>query len=335
MKVLVTGAGGRLGRRVVADLVAASFGVRAVLRPHRDPDTLAAMPGVEIVRADLRSAPDLDAMLRGVDAVIHLAASMLGSDAARFSETILATEQLFDAIDRSAVRRVVLCSSFSVYDWMSARGTVDESLPTSPNVYASGGYASAKLWQERLALRRASAHGWQLTILRPGFVWGAGNSLPGGSLGPSVGRFQFVLSPSRALPFTHFENCARAFRDALEHASSIGETVNLVDPEQLSAWAFAGEASRRGGRPFVRVPIPHAIAWPAVRAIAWLARTLLGRTAQLPSFVVPQRFAQGYRPLRFSVAKAKRVLGWTPPLSLDAAFREAFGEPPSHAAEGR
>jgi len=319
VKVLVTGAGGRLGRYVVEDLVAGGHTVRAVLRPGRSPDAFASIAGVEIARADLRAAQNLDVLLNGVDAVIHLAAAMSGSDAARFSETVLATERLFDAIDRATVRRVILCSSFSVYDWLAAGGTVDESLATSPEIYASGGYASAKLWQERLAQRRA-AQGWQLTILRPGFIWGPGNELPLGSLGPTFGRFQVVLSPLRALPFTHFVNCARAFRDALESPQAVGAIVNIVDPEPITAWRFAGEAARRGRLGSVRVPVPHALAWPFVRVVALAARVVLGASAHLPSILVPRRFAQGYRPLRYSAAKAQQALRWRPPLSIEAAL---------------
>lgn len=187
-------------------------------------------------------------------------------------------------------------------------------------MYRSGGYASAKLWQERLAQRRAAANGWQLTILRPGFVWGAGNELPGGSLGPALGRFQVVLSPLRQLPFTHFVNCARAFRAALENGRSTGEIVNLVDPEPITAWRFAGEAARHSGARTIRVPVPHLIARPAVQFISRVARLVLGPNAQLPSMFVPQRFAQGYRPLRYSIAAARERLGWEPPLSLEGAL---------------
>jgi nucleoside-diphosphate-sugar epimerase len=319
VKVLVTGAGGRLGRHVVEDLVAGAHTVRAVLRPGRSPNAFASIAGVEIARADLRAAQDLGVLLNGVDAVIHLAAAMSGSDAARFSETVLGTERLFDAIDRATVRRVILCSSFSVYDWLAAGGTVDESLATSPDIYASGGYASAKLWQERLAQRRA-AQGWQLTILRPGFIWGAGNELPLGSLGPRFGRLQVVLSPLRTLPFTHFVNCARAFRDALESPQAIGAIVNIVDPESITAWRFAGEAARRSGARTLRVPVPHLVAWPLVRFVTLAARALLGPTAHLPAVLVPQRFAQGYRPLRYSTDRALDVLRWKPPLSTLAAL---------------
>jgi UDP-glucose 4-epimerase len=280
---------------------------------------LERIAGVEIARADLRGGPDLGSLLRDCDAVIHLAAAMSGSDAARFSETVLATERLFDAIERTSLRRVILCSSFSVYDWLAAHGSVDESLGTNPNVYASGGYASAKLWQERLAQRRA-ANGWQLTILRPGFIWGAGNELPLGSLGPRFGRFQLVLTPRRWLPLTHFANCARAFRAALEEPASIGAIVNLVDPEPVSAWRFAREAARRGRAATIRIPIPHALAWPAVRLAARAARVVLGPAAHLPSVLVPQRFAQGYRPLHYSLTAARDRLRWEPPLSFEQAL---------------
>lgn len=323
MKVLITGAGGRLGRALVRSLVEAGLEVRALVRPGGSA-ALPAHPAVEVAAADLRTHGALVDLLQGIDAVVHLAAAMSGSDHARFSETIVATERLFDAIDASHVRRVILCSSFSVYDWLSAHGEADEALPLNPRIYESGGYASAKLWQERLAAQHASTHGWQLTILRPGFIYGAGNEIPSGSLGPAFGRLQIVLSPLRKLPFTHVSNCADAFRAALAEPTSSGAVLNVVDPDAPSAWRYAGEAARRGETRFVRLPIPHVVAWPAVLALAWLARRVLGPSAKLPSLCVPRRFAQGYRPLRFSTRQLRERLHWRAPLALEEALRSTW-----------
>jgi len=258
--------------------------------------------------------------------VVHLAAAMAGSDFARFSETATTTEHLLDAVATSDVKRLVLCSSFSVYDWPQAQGTVDEDLALLEGraTYERGGYACAKRWQERIAKRRAAEAGFDLTIIRPGFIWGPGNACPNGSIGPSIGPLHLVFSAGRQLPFTHVVNCADCIRTAVESEAAVGATLNLVDGYPLSAWTFMGEYMRRSGSGGLRVWLPYALLWPAILGLFGVARTVLGPRIKLPSIFMPAGFAQGYRPLRFSTARLTSVLGWQPPLSLDEAFDHTF-----------
>lgn len=324
MKVLVTGANGFLGRHVVVALRSAGHEVRGLVRPAAN---LRGLDGadIEIVRADLRSSPDLALALVGIDGVVHLAAAMGGNDFTRFSETAMGTERLFDAMARSKVRRLVLCSSFSVYDWSSAHGTVDEELPVAQHVYDNGGYATAKLWQERMARRAAETHDWRLTILRPGFIWGPGNELPPGSMGRRLGRFHLVFAPGRQLPFTHVENCADCFRAALESDRAIGQTLNVVDGYELTPWRFLGEALQRGGASGVRVGIPYLPLRALIGLIHAVARLLLGPQIKLPALFMPSRFAQGYKPLRYSTRGLEQVLDWQPPLDFEQCLSRTFG----------
>ncbi len=326
MSVLVTGANGFLGRRVVEALVRAGHPVVALVRPAAAIESLGWGDSVEVRRADLRSDPDLAGALQGVDAVIHLAASMSGSDFARFNETVTSTERFLSAMSRAGVGRLVLCSSFSVYDWAQASGTVDEKLPLlgGPTGYTRGGYAAAKLWQERLARRMSREHGWELSVVRPGFIWGRGNECPRGSIGPQVGPFQLVLSAGRQLPFTHVVNAADCFREVIENRASIGQTLNLVDGYRLTAWRFMGEyLKRRPGRA-VRIYLPHWLLRHPIGIIHRIGRWVLGPRLKLPSILVPARFAQGYRPLEFSTKKLVEVLGWRPPRTLEECFAQTF-----------
>lgn len=325
MKVLVTGAGGFLGQHVVAALRQGGHEVRAVVRPRASTSEFEHDSGIEIIRADLRVHPDLCPAFVGADALVHLAATMAGSEFSRFSEIVTTTERVLEAMARSDMRRLVLCSSFSVYDWQSAHGTVDERLPLARNVYECGGYAAGKLWQERLAERAAKAHGWDLTILRPGYIWGRGNECPESAVGRSLGRLQFVFGPHRCPPLTYVKNCAEAFRSALERAEAIGATVNVVDEEAITAWRFSGEHSRRSMPPWVRIPLPLALLAPMVRLAASIGRALLGPRARLPSLILPAHFAQECRSLRYDPSLRREVLGMiTVPISFERALEETY-----------
>src|SRR5215813_13513490 len=92
-------------------------------------DDLSARGVTDIVRADLRSARELDQIFDGVDVLVHLAAAVTGGEDAQFASTVVGTENLIKAMARSGCRRLVLASSFSVYDWSSIHGVLDERSP--------------------------------------------------------------------------------------------------------------------------------------------------------------------------------------------------------------
>ncbi len=151
MHVLITGANGFLGRQVVRAVAERGHRVRALVR-SLDKMEFRLPPNAEIVVGDLRQR-DLSWLVSDIDAVVHLAASVKGDDDTQFINTVVATENLLEAVRAIDIERFVLCSSFSVYDWQAANGVLDESTPLEANLYARDGYAIAKSWQEKLVRR--------------------------------------------------------------------------------------------------------------------------------------------------------------------------------------
>src|SRR3954465_7768274 len=157
MRALVTGANGFLGRHVVGALLARGIEVRAMVRPAARLETLVWPSTVEVFRADLRTSRELPLAFQGIDGLIHLAGVVSGGEDAEFAGTVVGTERLLAAMSASACRRLVLCSSFSVYDYSSVRRTLDEGSPVhqTPDIYTRDGYTIAKWWQERVTRRFA------------------------------------------------------------------------------------------------------------------------------------------------------------------------------------
>ena len=329
MKVLITGANGFLGRRVVAEFLNRGHSVRALVRPAADIEALGWTEEVEIFRADLRASRDLVSAFEGIDAVVHLAAGVKGSEDAQFAASVVGTERLLEAMAKSSTKRLVLASSFSVYDWSGIKGMLDESSPLEPSkdLYDRDGYAVAKVWQERVARRMAQENGWDLTVLRPGFIWGRGNDYLAG-LGQKVGPIHLVFGPSTYLALSHVDNCAHVFAEATENPKAIGDTFNVVDDDGQTIWQYLGDYLRGTGEKGYRIPIPYAVAITGVKLARWTSKRLFRGKGKLPSILVPCRFEARFKPLRFTNRKAREVLGWTPPLDQAERFRRTYGPVP-------
>src|SRR5437868_13103184 len=105
MRTLVTGASGRLGNAVVADLRAHGFDVNPIdIRPQKENAPLA----VQIV--GLTKAEQIEAVAQGVDAIAHLGNFPGFSDQAApkgFSNNVVSTFNVFHAAAKHRVKQVV------------------------------------------------------------------------------------------------------------------------------------------------------------------------------------------------------------------------------------
>ena len=298
MKALVTGASGFLGRHVVKALLARAIEVRAVVRPATDLKPLGWASSVEVFRADLCNSRELARAFAGVDVALHLAAVTSGAEDASFATTVVGTERLLDAMAESACRRLVLCSTFSVYDFSSTRGVLDEDLPLhqEPDVYACDGYTISKWQQERVARRFANTHGWDLTVLRPGFIWGRDHAYLA-ALGKQFGRHHLVIGPLTRMPMTHVENCADVFALAATDPRARGQTLNVVDGPGERIWTYLSDYMRGSGERGWRVPVPYWVAVSTAR-LAYADGLQAGDQGAQHPHPGPARIAVQAAPLR-------------------------------------
>jgi 2-alkyl-3-oxoalkanoate reductase len=331
MRALVTGANGFLGRHVVAALLARDIDVRAIVRPAASLEALGWPSSVEVFRADLRSSRELGRAFEGVDVLLHLAAVVSGGEDAQFAGTVVGTERLLDAMAASACRRLVLCSSFTVYDYGSIDRILDEDSPVYqvPDIYARDGYTIAKWWQERVTRRFAEKHGWDLTVLRPGNIWGRNHSYLA-VLSQQFGRHHLVIGPLTRVATTHVENCADVFALAAADPRARGQTLNVIDGPGERIWTYLSDYMRGSGQPGWRLPVPYWLAFLVVR-VAFA--TIFRRATKLPGILIPSKFESRFRSLRFENRRLRETLEWTPPLDYQQCLARTYGPAACAAAE--
>jgi len=160
--VLVTGASGFIGQRLVAGLLAAGADVSILARSAEG----ARMPGVRVHRGGLRAGKALDDAMAGQAILFHFAYDIRGSR----EENLSAFEALRMAAERQGVRRIVHASSIVVYrDWPG--GPLDEAAPMTGG--PQGPYRLAKIEMET----KLCAGDIACAILQPTLVYGPGSAL--------------------------------------------------------------------------------------------------------------------------------------------------------------
>ena len=220
MKLFITGASGFLGKYVVAEALRRGFQVQALVRPKTDVSGLSwhQHPNVELIRLDLRQPRGLEDILTTTDAVIHLAAVKSGDFYDQFAGTVIATETLLATMLQAKVLKLIAISTFSVYDYQAIRAgeILDESSPIEEQPLDRDEYAQTKLIQEDLIRSFEQENQAQVTIIRPGMIYGR-ECLWHALLGAEIGGNRWLKIGGQAtMPMTYVENCAEAIVAAVQ-----------------------------------------------------------------------------------------------------------------------
>lgn len=323
MKLFVTGANGFIGRAVVALALEHGHTVAALVRRSSAlaAGSRLAAPGVEIVPGDIRHQDGWQDAMSGSDAVVHLAASF-GDFDDQWLTNVVATERLLGQLLANGPRRLVHVSTFSVYDYaaLASGATLDESSPLEAEPLNRDAYAQTKLVQEQIVREAAADGALDLTVIRPGAVYGPGNLWDGG-LGLKLGaRAGLTIGPSAPLKLVFVEHCAEAMVLAAESERAIGATINLVDDDLPTQRQFAAAIRRAGGHVPRSVPLPYVAAAATAATAAWIDQRFLNGRGKYPELLVPRRIAARYKPLHYANRAAKELLGWRPRYTLDQAL---------------
>lgn len=260
---LVTGGTGLLGQPTLQSLRASGWRVRAPVRREVMPAERVA--GVEYVRADLGAGVD-DALLSGVEIVLHLAAETAGSQADHDRNTIQATRNLVDAMARTGVRRLVNVGSVAVLKPSRFGRKLREDSPIDHGNLNRGPYVWAKAAAEQLAEARARDGAIDVRTLRLGPLVDFDAYAPPGRLGREVARLFVAMGlPSSRLAICSVETAVAALRHYAEHFAELPQIVNVIESPPLTRRELVRRL--RHGRPDLKV---IWLPFPLLRVLSWL-----------------------------------------------------------------
>jgi nucleoside-diphosphate-sugar epimerase len=307
VRVLVTGATGFVGQRLVPVLRTRGHWVRVALRNARvgRPDADDA-----VVVGNLGPSTDWSAAVAGMDAVIHLAARvhvMRDEAADPLSEfrrvNVECTGSLARAAAAAQVRRLVFVSSIKV----NGEATHGRPFTVGDDPDPQDPYGVSKSEAESLLRVVEQDLGLEVVVVRPPLVYGPGvkaNFMRLMKL--SVRGFPLPLAAidnRRSMVFVG--NLAEALATCIEHPAAGGRTFLVSDGDDLSTPELVRRLAAASGSRARLFPVPSGL----LRLFA----TLLGRGAEIDRLVGS---------LVVDDSSIRDLLGWRPPYSVDAGLRE-------------
>jgi UDP-glucose 4-epimerase len=300
--VLVTGAGGFVGRHLVPVLAGEGWRVRRAVRTSSGSDG-------EVLIGSIGPATDWRAALAGVEAVVHLAARVHhpGEEDAGELYRAVNTEgtlQLARCAAAAGVRRFVHVSTILV-NGSSTDGRApfrEDDIPAPRGVYGNS-KAAAEAGLRQLA----ETVDMRIAVIRPPLIYGAG----------ALGNFRLLVRAIQRgipLPFGAIRN-RRAFLGVENLASFIANRVSgadnkfdiflVADEMQISTPEFVRQIARAAGSTARLVPVP-------VTALKVLLK-MSGRSESRDSLIGS---------MKIDVSKVAAT-GWRAPLGMEEGLRRA------------
>jgi len=312
MHILVTGASGFVGQALLGRLASeGQHRLRAAYRSVPAPQPL--LKDVDAVTiGDLGAETDWAPALRAIETVVHCAARVHVMDdnaADPLSEfrriNVAGTLALARQAQAAGVKRFIFISSIKVNGERTEPGrpytAEDAPAPGDP-------YGISKMEAEQALLALARTGEMEVVIIRPVLVYGPGVKANFLSMMRWLDRgvplpLGGIDTNRRSL--VALDNLVDLIHVCLSHPCAAGQILLASDGEDLSTTQMLKRLGGALGKSPALLPIPAS--W--LRAVA----TLAGKPA------IAQRLCES---LQVDISKNRELLGWTPPLSVDAAFRK-------------
>lgn len=314
----MTGGSGFIGGRAIRELRARGVEVAALARSAASAKTVEEL-GAQAVRGDLDDVAAMQAGMAGCDVVIHAAAYVeeYGPLADFMRVTVTGTEHALAAARAAGVQRFVHISTEAVLADGNPIVRADETWPRTTK--PAGHYPLTKGLAEERVLA-ANRDGLATVIVRPRFVWGAGDT----SLIPKIvaavnsGKFAWVSGGRYLTSTCHVDNVVEGTLLAAERGKP-GEIYFLTDGEPVEFRGFMTELLATYHADPGNRSIPRWLAQLVAVATGWMKRPPVTKTA----------LALISHEVTVIDAKARREIGYTSHVTRERGLADMRASAPA------
>lgn len=313
MRLLVTGGSGYVGSHAVRELAAA--GHEVLIFDDLSTGNRRLSQGFPLIQGDICDTEKLSIHLKGVDAVMHFAASAYVGESVQNPRKYLRNNvenaiRFLDAVLESEVRLLVFSSSCAVYG-IPSNLPIRENSPKEPiNLYGA-----SKLFFENMLSAYGVSHGLRSVALR---YFNAAGAHASGTIG-EIHSPETHLIPLAMRAALGIAPPLRVFGSELEtpDGTCVRDFIHVSDLG--AAHVLALEYLRRGGNS-IRLNLGTGKGRSVAEVIAAVKR-VAGR--DVPHFFCAAR--PGDPPVLYAdVSESERILGWRAKRPLDEIVSSAW-----------
>lgn len=310
MLSLVTGASGFVGSHLVSELLAEDgSSVRALM--HRAP-TEALWNGVDVRIGDVREPRVLQDALQGVDVVYHCAAAAgRAVSASEVCDTALTgTRNVLEGLRQAGRGRAVLLTGVIV---IGAR-YLDAAKEDLPYRRSGDPTHDIKIEIEKLAWEYEQHHGVDVTVLRPGLIYGPRDrrNLPQIVHALRSGRFAYIRSRDNVMPIVYISDIVQAMKLAARTPAARGRAYHITDGSRTTIGEFIDCLAELLNCPPPRTVLPFAVPYLGCLFFEALAGLRLYR--RKPPITRTNLNFLGYS-RHIDITRARQELGYSPRVS--------------------
>ncbi|HXH03529.1 MAG TPA: SDR family NAD(P)-dependent oxidoreductase [Candidatus Competibacteraceae bacterium] len=318
-RVLVTGAGGFIGRHLVDALCHQGVSVRALLR---QPGELPPQwEGLEVVAGDVLDPASLARACQGVDTVLHAAG--YAHAAAQQDEQAWQRHWQVNAAGTRALLQAALAAGAGRFVFLSSvkamgdggRRCIDEDWPLPP----ATAYGQAKRAAEEAVLEAGREHGLHVVNLRLALVYGPGVKGNLARMIEAVRRRRFPPLPEvgNRRSLVDVRDVAQAVLLAARYPAAAGRTYIVSDGRDYSSREILDLIRQALGRPPCRWAPPLAV-WRTLARLGDAVHGLTGVRPGIDSDTLDKLLGWAC----YSSARIRQELGFQPRWTLAQALAE-------------
>lgn len=321
-KILVTGASGFLGRRLVEMLDAKGYQIRVLVRKLSNIEKLKSL-NVEIYFGDVAGIDSMEDAFKGIGIVVHAAAGTSGTLEDSQMATIQGTKNVLTLCEKNHIKKLVYISSCSVYGIVDYRNnqkvTEESSLERKP--MKRGYYSYSKLEAEKIVTKKMGDNKFPIICLRPGTILGPGGDIFSPMIGFSfMNKIFMVISAKKLqLPFVYIDNLVDAIITSIKNNKANGNVYNVVDTQRINKKQYMGRLIKKLFPESYIFYLPYSFLYYTT-----LLQEILCKIVKKSPFLTRYRLISSQRPIVYDSSKIINELNWEPLVSIDKALKKIY-----------